>query len=127
VADAQDPEPLDPVALLEVLARHQVRFVVIGGIAALSHGYPLPTEDVDVTPARDRANLERLAAALRELEARLHSTSDPAGVPFPAFDDPSGDATVVDLGTERPLRVPVASLAESAGPRDGPGDPRRQE
>ncbi len=82
-ATEETAEPLDPVALLEVLVRHQVRFVVIRGIAAISHGYPLPTEDVDVTPSRDRDNLERLARALRELGARLGSASDATGVPFP--------------------------------------------
>jgi hypothetical protein len=66
-----------------VLLRHQVRFVVIGGIAAISHGYPLPTEDVDVTPSRDRENVERLARALQELDARLRSASDATGVPTP--------------------------------------------
>lgn len=136
-------EPLDPVALLEVLLRHQVRFVVIGGIAAISHGYPLPTEDVDVTPSRDRENLERLARALRELDARLRSASDATGVPFPidadmlrraeswtlrtrlgdldivfvpagtqGFDDLSADAVLTDLGTTRPVRVLIASLAD---------------
>lgn len=88
---AESPEetagPLDAVAVLEVLVRHQVNFVVIGGIAAISHGYPLPTEDVDVTPSRDRDNLERLARALRELGARLRTASDPTGVPFPVDPD----------------------------------------
>jgi hypothetical protein len=145
VAETTDEtaEPLDPVALLEVLLRHQVRFVVIGGIAAISHGYPLPTEDVDVTPARDRENLERLARALLELGARLRSASDATGVPFPidadmlrradswtlrtrlgdldivfvpagtqGFDDLSADAVLTDLGTTRPVRVLIASLAD---------------
>jgi hypothetical protein len=56
-----DAPPFDAVALLEVLTLHGVRFVVIGGIAALSQGSPLPTEDVDVTPERDDENLDRLA------------------------------------------------------------------
>jgi hypothetical protein len=94
VADAAEDsaELLDPVLLLESLVRHQVRFVVIGGIAAIAHGYPLPTEDVDVTPSRDRSNLERLARALRDLGARLRSASDAAGVPFPIDADMLGRA-----------------------------------
>jgi len=99
-----DAEPLEPVALLEVLVRHQVQFVVIGGIAAIAHGYPLPTEDVDVTPARDRGNLERLAGALRELEARLRTTSDPAGVPFPV------DADMLRRGESWTLRTRLGDL-----------------
>lgn len=69
--------------MLEVLERHGVRFVVVGGVAAIAQGSPLATEDVDVTPARDSANLERLAAALRELDARLRVAGTPEGVPFP--------------------------------------------
>lgn len=72
----------DPERVLEVLGRHGVEFVLIGGLAAVAHGSPLPTTDVDVTPDRDAANLERLAGALRELEARIR-TADPDGVVFP--------------------------------------------
>ena len=66
-----DPVPYRPSELLEVLERQGVRFVVIGGLAAELRGSPYITRDVDVTPSRDRANLRRLAAALRELNAQL--------------------------------------------------------
>ena len=56
---------------LSVLEKHGVEFVVIGAFSAVAQGYPLPTEDLDVTPSRDRTNLERLAAALIELKAEL--------------------------------------------------------
>jgi hypothetical protein len=56
---------------LAVLHRHGVRFIVIGAFSAVAQGYPLPTEDVDITPARDPDNLDRLAAALIELDAKL--------------------------------------------------------
>lgn len=72
----------DPERLLTVLHRHEVEFVLIGGLAAVVHGSPLPTTDVDVTPSRDGDNLDRLAAALVELEARIR-TADPDGVVFP--------------------------------------------
>jgi len=72
----------DPVPILRVLQRHAVRFIVIGGIAAIAQCSPLPTEDLDVTPARDLENLGRLAAALAELEANLRVPHAP-GVPFP--------------------------------------------
>ncbi len=51
-------------------------------MAAVAHGSPLPTTDVDVTPGRSGANLDRLAAALQELDARIR-TGDPDGVVFP--------------------------------------------
>lgn len=73
----------DPERVLQVLHAHQVRFVLIGGIAAVAHGSPLPTTDVDITPERSEENLDRLAAALRELDARIR-TADPEGVVFAA-------------------------------------------
>lgn len=66
-----DVTPYRPDAMLEVLERHEVRYVVIGGLAAELHGSPYITRDVDVTPARERDNFVKLAAALRELEAKL--------------------------------------------------------
>jgi hypothetical protein len=74
--------PFDPSRILEVLQRHDVAFVVIGAVAAIAQGYPLPTEDIDVTPARDPENLERLAAALVELGAKLR-LPDGGGLEFP--------------------------------------------
>ena len=59
-------------ALLEVLDRHRVLYVVTGSVAALLHGVALRPGDLDVTPALDRDNLERLALALDELGARQY-------------------------------------------------------
>jgi predicted nucleotidyltransferase len=69
--------------ILRVLKEHEVRFIVIGAIAAIAQGYPLNTQDIDITPARDPANLERLAAALDDLGARLRMPDDDEGVSFP--------------------------------------------
>ena len=73
----------DPVAILRLLDAHRVEFIVVGGIAARLRGAPLLTQDVDVTPATDRTNLERLAAALHDLDARLRTATQPDGVAFP--------------------------------------------
>lgn len=73
----------DPLEILRALERHGVCYVLIGAAAARIAGAPVVTDDIDVTPATDRANLERLANALRELGARLRSAGDPEGVPFP--------------------------------------------
>jgi hypothetical protein len=76
---------LDPAAIVEVLARHDVQFVVIGGVAAMVHDLPLPaTVDIDVTPDRNLDNLERLAVAFDELEAGL-LTADTGGTWFPRY------------------------------------------
>jgi hypothetical protein len=65
------PIPYRPREILEVLERHRVLYVVIGGLAAELRGSPYVTRDVDVTPARTRENFVRLAAALHELDAKL--------------------------------------------------------
>jgi hypothetical protein len=65
---------------LEILAKHRVRFVVIGGIAANLRGSTALTQDIDVCYARDGDNLGRLAKALKELQARLRGA--PPDVPI---------------------------------------------
>lgn len=69
--------------LFACLNRHDVKYVLIGGLAAVLHGSPLPTLDADICPARDADNLGRLAAALDEIDARVRTPDTPDGVPFP--------------------------------------------
>ena len=70
---------LDAAAVVRVLNTHGVEFVVIGGMAAHLNDLPVPaTVDIDITPSRQRANLERLAKAFDELEAGLYSANDSA-------------------------------------------------
>lgn len=73
---------LDPERLLEALSRHRVNFVLIGALAARLHGFPRLTADADITPAEDKPNLERLAAALKELHAKVYTESVPEGLAF---------------------------------------------
>ena len=70
----------DPIPIFQVLARHRVRFVLIGGFAGRLWGSNTITNDVDVCYARDRPNVEALAAALRELGATLRGA--PKDLPF---------------------------------------------
>lgn len=44
----------------------------MGGLAAISYGATRLTDDADCVVRRERANLDRLATAMRELGARLH-------------------------------------------------------
>ena len=76
------PAPLDPTCIFRTLAEHDVRYVLIGGLAAVLHGSPAMTNDVDVVPELDEANLVRLSDALRSLDARLRADSDPDGIAF---------------------------------------------
>jgi predicted nucleotidyltransferase len=72
----------DPERLMRVLHQHNVRFVLIGALAARLHGFTRLTADADIAPADDRANLDRLAAALKELKARVYTESVAEGLPF---------------------------------------------
>ena len=65
-----EPAVLDPAGVIAALERHQVRYVIIGGIAAQLHGSPAPTRGLDLTPERSAPNLARLAAALASVGAQ---------------------------------------------------------
>jgi hypothetical protein len=69
VAEAETP--LDAERILRALAEHGVDYVLIGGLAVQTHGHVRTTNDADLIPAPEPANLERLAAALRSLRARV--------------------------------------------------------
>jgi len=57
-----------------------VDYVVIGGIAAVAHGSPQVTQDLDIAYAGDDANLERLGKVLVALGATLRGVTD--DIPF---------------------------------------------
>lgn len=72
--------PFDPFGILAALRAGGVEFVLIGGLAGVAHGSRRDTDDLDLCHSRERANLDRLAAVLRDLGARLRGA--PADVPF---------------------------------------------
>lgn len=90
---------------MRALSRHRVKFVLIGALAARLHGFPRLTADADITPASDRPNLERLAAALKELDAKVYTESVPEGLAF--------DRSAAALG-----RASMWNLVTSAGRLD---------
>jgi hypothetical protein len=98
------PPPFRPAAILDVLVRHEVDFVVIGGVAERLLGSPRGTGDIDVCPATDKANLARLAAALNELNAVFRPPDLESGFAPPqpwdagSFASFTGLALTTDLG-----------------------------
>jgi predicted nucleotidyltransferase len=76
---------LDIRELLGELVREGVEFLIIGGVAVGYHGHVRATKDVDVVPAPDPANLERLARALEQLEVQVEGAEefDAAELPNP--------------------------------------------
>jgi predicted nucleotidyltransferase len=69
-------QPVQISKLLSVLIDHEVLFVVVGGVAAIMHGAPYTTFDLDIVHDVTVGNVDRLIAALTELDAKYR---DPAG------------------------------------------------
>jgi hypothetical protein len=69
-----------PRKILEVLHKHEVKCVVLGGIAGTLHGANLPTSDVDICPSLHTSDLDKLAAALKELDAVMLTHEEPGGI-----------------------------------------------
>lgn len=99
-----EPPPLedeDAAAIFSVLDRHEVAYVVIGGMAAAMWGSDLPrTTDADITPAKDRENLACLASALGELNARLRVDGVPEGITAPLDAETLATRSVLTLVTD---------------------------
>ncbi|MDA8061726.1 MAG: DsrE family protein [Actinomycetota bacterium] len=91
-----DGPPHDLSRLIDALDRHGVKYLVCGGAAAQAYGVDRPTEDADCVVRCERANLDRLAAAMRELHARLRvaNMSDDEARLLPVHLD---GATLADL------------------------------
>lgn len=66
------PRP-DFVRILQILTRHEVEFIVVGGIAAAAQGATILTFDLDIVHSRKPENIGRLLAALDALEARYRT------------------------------------------------------
>ena len=148
------PPEFAPGSILGILLEHRVKFVLIGGLAAVAHGSPFPTEDVDITPEAGTANLARLSAALGDLEARIRTEAEDDGVPFSHDADslatmatlnlttrygdldisltPSGTSGFADLiadARESPafgLTVSIASLADVVRSKQAANRPKDQ-
>jgi hypothetical protein len=80
------PPPLRPRAIIDVLERHEVAYVIIGGVGARMWGSTRTTVDLDICPAASRQNKRRLATALTELGARFR----PPGLEAEGFAPPDG-------------------------------------
>jgi hypothetical protein len=64
--------------IIEVLQRHDVEFIVVGGVAAVLRGAPTTTFDIDIVYALNAENVDRLQRALAALSAKFRD--DPRGL-----------------------------------------------
>ncbi|HEY7089745.1 MAG TPA: hypothetical protein VH518_16730 [Tepidisphaeraceae bacterium] len=88
--------------VVAILRRHGVEFIVIGGQAEALMGSPRVTYDTDLCYRRSQRNLERLAAALKELEPSLRGA--PADLPIIL------DARALALGSNYTFDTPHGKL-----------------
>ena len=145
---------LSPDDIFGALARHNVDYVVIGGVAAILHGAPYNTGDIDICPSRKPDNLVRLASALTDLDARIYASELSEGLPFDRSAEmleragiwnlvtragrldvsflPSGTQGYDDLLRDvvhydiHGLSVPTASLADVIRSKEAAGRPKDQ-
>jgi hypothetical protein len=75
------PPRADLTGLLAELVQRGLRFVLVGGLAAVSQGAPFLTRDVDIVHARDDANLDALLAFLSDVHARYRGRPGPPLAP----------------------------------------------
>jgi Nucleotidyl transferase AbiEii toxin, Type IV TA system len=87
----------DPERLLERLTARGVDFVLVGGYAAVIHGSPRLTQDLDIAFSIEADNLRALGRALADLEARLYGVEDE--VPFAPDHDVLRRIEVLTLDT----------------------------
>jgi predicted nucleotidyltransferase len=148
MSDGPPSAALDLNQMLATLHRHAIDYTIIGGVAVQVHGHRRTTKDLDVIPAPARENLERLAAALYELQARprdlpgaspptveqlataaivpplttrhgeLHILRDVPGAP--AYDDLRAQAIVIELNG---IPLAVAGLDDVISMKRASGRP----
>ena len=66
----------DFIKIIEILTKHEVEFIIVGGVCAVLHGAPITTFDLDIVHNRSPENIERLLKALGELRAYYRTKKD---------------------------------------------------
>ena len=56
-------------AILEGLIKAEVKFILVGGLAAVIQGAPVTTMDVDIVYSRSSENISKLLAFLKSIDA----------------------------------------------------------
>lgn len=75
---------LDLKKFLEALQKENVRYLLVGGMAAIGHGMNYATDDLDICYQRTAENLSALVRALTPCKPQFRTPGDP--LPF-IFDE----------------------------------------
>jgi len=73
---SEKPIALDLSAILEGLLKAEIKFILVGGLAAVVQGAPVTTMDVDIVHNRSPENLSKLIAFLKSIDATYRRTDD---------------------------------------------------
>lgn len=111
--DAGSPSRLEQI--IELLNKEGIEFLVVEGGAEALYGSQRPTYDVDPCYRQWEANLERLAASLRQLKPTLRNA--PPDLPFRI--DKASPALGGSLTFSRPLETSICSDGSSLSGRTG--------
>lgn len=72
---------MDLKSIVDALTASNIRFVLVGGLAAVAQGVPIATMDVDIVHDRSPDNVSRLMAFLRSIDAVQRRMDDKIIVP----------------------------------------------
>ncbi|MDZ7289442.1 MAG: nucleotidyl transferase AbiEii/AbiGii toxin family protein [candidate division KSB1 bacterium] len=87
------------LAVLKALHEHEVDYILVGGFAAILHGVPRVTEDVDIFVKRESANVEKLKKA-------LHAVFKDESINELSYDDLE-DYAVIRYGTPEDYYIDI--------------------
>ncbi len=105
-----DPGPtLDVDRILATLDRHDVEYLLVGGVSCQAHGARRGTQDFDCLAATSEGNLTRLAAAMSELGARIRAEG---------LDDEESQGLHIPLDAETFKRMEISTWRTDAGDLD---------
>jgi len=82
-------------AVFSALNQAQVRYLVVGGLAVLAHGYVRATQDIDIVLELNQANAEKAIDALEKLGYR------------PALPVAAADFALAKRGAALESRIPL--------------------
>jgi hypothetical protein len=75
------PKTSDPLALLDALNADGVEYLVVGGAAAVLHGAPVTTQDLDIVHRLSPENIGRLQRCLSRMHAVVREPGSRGLVP----------------------------------------------
>jgi hypothetical protein len=87
-SNSRRPAVADLSAILEGLKKADVKFILVGGLAAVVQGTPVTTLDVDIVHDRSSENIARLFEFLKSINAIYRRPDDK--IIMPTEDDFSG-------------------------------------